>query len=111
MAASRCRSPENVLKEILEMAEFHANKPVNVMFADPNFIGNPRQVERLCDLLMEHDLNIEFGALVRADAMANHPQIVKKMCQAGIVKFEMGIESPNVKDLKSTKKRCSYKVP
>ena len=106
---SRCRSPENVMKEIIEMAEFHANKPVEVIFADPNFIGNPRQVERLCDLLMQNDLNIEFGALVRADAMANHPQVVRKMCQAGIVKFEMGIESPNVKDLQSTKKGVATK--
>jgi radical SAM superfamily enzyme YgiQ (UPF0313 family) len=109
VGCSRCRSPENVMKEILEMAKFHANKPVSVMFADPNFIGYPRQVDRLCDLLMEHDLNIEFGALVRADAIANHPQVVRKMCQAGIVKFEMGIESPNVKDLQSTKKGVSTK--
>jgi radical SAM superfamily enzyme YgiQ (UPF0313 family) len=106
---SRCRSPENVMKEILEMAEFHQNKPLSVIFADPNFIGNARQVERLCDLLMEHDLNIEFGALVRADMMANNPRIVQKMCQAGIVKFEMGIESPNVKDLESTKKGVATK--
>jgi len=106
---SRCRSPENVMKEILEMAEFHENKPVSVMFADPNFIGNPRQVERLCDLLMEHGLNIEFGALVRADMMANNPHIVRKMCQAGIVKFEMGIESSNIKDLQSTKKGVATK--
>lgn len=101
---SRCRSPENVLQEILEMARFHEYKPVSVMFADPNFIGNARQVERLCDLLMEHDLDIEFGALVRADMMANNPHIVRKMCKAGIVKFEMGIESPNSHDLQSTKK-------
>jgi hypothetical protein len=106
----RCRSPENVLKEIIEMAEFHANKPVNVIFADPNFVGSPKKVERLCDLLMEHDLNIEFGALVRADAMANNPQTVKKMCQAGIVKFEMGIESPNAKDLNSTRKGIATKA-
>ena len=106
---SRCRSPENVLKEILEISQFHANKPVSVMFADPNFIGNSRQVERLCDLLIEQDLNMEFGALVRADMMANNPRIVRKMCQAGIVKFEMGIESPNVKDLQSTRKGVATK--
>ena len=58
------------------------HKPVSVMFADPNFIGNARQVERLCDLLMEHDLNIEFGALVRADMMANNPRIVQKDVQS-----------------------------
>jgi radical SAM superfamily enzyme YgiQ (UPF0313 family) len=106
---SRCRSPENVMEEIIELAQFHANKPVNVMFADPNFIGNPKNVERLCDLIMERNLNLEFGALVRADMMANNPQVVRKMCQAGIVKFEMGIESPNVKDLKSTRKGIAIK--
>jgi magnesium-protoporphyrin IX monomethyl ester (oxidative) cyclase len=106
---SRCRSPENVMAEILEMAQFHGYKLVSVMFADPNFIGNPRQVDRLCDLLMEHDLDIEFGALVRADAMANHSKLVQKMCRAGIVKFEMGIESPNAKDLQSTKKGVATK--
>jgi hypothetical protein len=92
------------MKEILEMVEYHQRKSLNVIFADPNFMGNPRGVDRLCDLLMAHDLNIEFGALVRADAMAKYPDIVKKMCRAGILKFEMGIESPNPKDLKSTRK-------
>jgi radical SAM superfamily enzyme YgiQ (UPF0313 family) len=106
----RCRSPENVMKEILEMAEYHQRKPLSVIFADPNFMGNPRGVDRLCDLLMEHDLSIEFCALVRADAMAKYPEIVKKMCKAGILKFEMGIESPNSKDLKSTKKGITNRV-
>jgi radical SAM superfamily enzyme YgiQ (UPF0313 family) len=53
---------------------------------------------------------MEFCALVRADAMATHPQLVKKMCQVGIRRFEMGIESPNVKDLKSTKKGVTNRV-
>jgi radical SAM superfamily enzyme YgiQ (UPF0313 family) len=106
----RTRSAENVIKEILEMSEYHKRKPINVMFADPNFMGNPKQVDHLCDLLMEHDLNMEFCALVRADAMATRPQLVKKMCKVGIRRFEMGIESPNVKDLKSTKKGVTNMV-
>jgi len=76
---SRCRSPENVMAEILEMAKFHEYRPVSVMFGDPNFIGNARQVERLCELLMEHDLNIEFAALIRAEMMPNNPHKVRKM--------------------------------
>jgi radical SAM superfamily enzyme YgiQ (UPF0313 family) len=106
----RTRSPENVMKELLEITQYHNRKPVNVMFADPHFMGNPKQVDRLCDLMMQHDLNMEFCALVRADAMAAHPEIVKKMCQVGIRRFEMGIESPNTKDLKSTKKGTTSKV-
>ncbi|PVX24114.1 MAG: hypothetical protein CW691_08480 [Candidatus Bathyarchaeum sp.] len=106
----RCRSPENVMEEILQMAEYHQRKPLSVIFADPNFMCNPCGVDRLCDLLMDHDLNIEFCALVRADAMAKYPEIVKKMCNAGILKFEMGIESPSSKDLKATKKGITNKV-
>jgi radical SAM superfamily enzyme YgiQ (UPF0313 family) len=106
----RCRSPGNVMKEILEMAKYHQRKALSVIFADPNFMGNPSGVDRLCDLLMEHDLSIEFCALVRADAMAKYPEIVKKMCRADILNFEMGIESPNSKDLKSTKKGITNRV-
>jgi hypothetical protein len=98
------------MEELLEMSQYHKRRPVNVMFADPHFMGNPKQVDRLCDLMMKHDLNMEFCALVRADAMAANPQIVKKMCQVGIRRFEMGIESPNAKDLKSTKKGITSRV-
>ncbi len=106
----RCRSPEHVVKEVLEIAEYHEGKPVSVIIADPNFMGKPARVERICDLLLEHDLDMEFCALVRTDSMARHPEIVKKMCQAGILHFEMGIESPNNKDLKSTKKGITTRM-
>jgi len=105
-----CRSPENVMKEILEIVDYHQNRPLSIMFTDPNLMSNPKGVERLCDLLIEKDLEIEFSALVRADAIAKHSEIVKKMCQAGITKFEMGIESPHLKDLKSTKKGITSQV-
>ena len=106
----RCRSPENVFDELLEVSAFHAGKPVSVIIADPNFIGNPSRVEKLCELLIEQELDMEFCALVRTDQMARHPQMVKKMCEAGILYFEMGIESPNVKDLNSTRKGITTKV-
>jgi radical SAM superfamily enzyme YgiQ (UPF0313 family) len=100
----RCRSPENVMKEILEISKHHKGKSVNVMIADPEFMANPGRVGRICDLLQEHKLNMTFGALVRADSMARNPEVVRKMCEAGIASFEMGIESPITGDLKSTNK-------
>lgn len=100
----RCRSPENVIEETLEMVRYHEGNPLSVVFTDPNFMGNPERVGRLCDLLKERGLDIKFSAIVRSDYMARNPEIVKKMCEAGIISFEMGIESPNHKDLKSTKK-------
>ena len=106
----RCRSPENVVEEVLEIARYHERKPVNVFIADPMFMGNPARVGRLCALLQEHDLNMEFNALVRPDNMARNPEIVKRMCEAGIVYFEIGIESPNNKDLESTKKGITIRI-
>jgi len=106
----RCRSPENVMEEILEMERFHDGRLVNVTIADPDFMGKPSRVERLCDLLQEHAVNMEFCALVRTDRMARYPDIVKKMCDAGILYFEMGIESPNPQDLRSTKKGITTQI-
>ncbi len=106
----RCRSPENVMEEILEMVRYYEGRPLNVIFTDPNFMGNPERVGRICDLLQEHALDIKFCAMLRPDYMARNPEIVKKMCEAGIIWFEMGIESPNPKDLKSTKKGMTTRV-
>jgi anaerobic magnesium-protoporphyrin IX monomethyl ester cyclase len=100
----RCRSPKNVMEEILEISKHHRGKPVKIMIADPNFMVDPKRVSRLCDLLLEHNSNMTFSALVRVDSMARNPEVVRKMCKAGITSFEMGIESPKAEDLAATNK-------
>jgi magnesium-protoporphyrin IX monomethyl ester (oxidative) cyclase len=106
----RFRSPENVMEEILEMVSFHNNKPLSVDVTDPHFLGKPELVERLCDLLAQHELDIRFGVKVRADSVAKHPDIVRKMIAVGLEGFEMGIESPNMEDIKSISKGLSTDV-
>jgi radical SAM superfamily enzyme YgiQ (UPF0313 family) len=106
----RCRSPENVMKEIVEIANYRDERLVNIMFTDPNFIGYPDRVSRLCDLILESNLNVKFHAILRPNIIATYPELVKKMCDAGILWYEMGIESPNVRDLKQTKKGISNKI-
>ncbi len=98
----RYRSPENVMAEIIKIVEFHKGKPLSVEITDPQFMGKPKLVEQLCDMLAQHELDIKFIAKVRPDMMANFPEIVRKMIAVGIDSFEMGIESPNLKDLKAT---------
>lgn len=100
----RYRSPENVMSEILEIVTFHNRKPISIDVTDPNFMGKPKLVDQLCDLLAQHDLDIRFGVKVRADSVARYPDIVRKMIAVGIEGFEMGIESPNMRDIKSTSK-------
>lgn len=100
----RYRSPKNVVEEILEIVKFHNEKPLSIEVTDPHFMGNPKLVEQFCDILAEHKLNIRFGVKVRPDSIAKHPEIVQKMIAVGIEGFEMGIESPNMKDINSTSK-------
>jgi len=106
----RFRSPENVYAEIIEMTRYHDGKPFECIFADPDFMSDARRVDQLCDLMKGGDLNISFCAMVRADAMAKYPDVVRKMCEVGIRRFEMGIESPNLSDLRSTKKGITTRV-
>ncbi len=106
----RCRSPENIIEEIQEIKEYHEERALQVIFTDPNFMGTPKRISNLCDLLQKYDFNIEFSVMVRADNMARNPEIVKKMCETGIISFEMGIESPNPKDLKATRKGVKTSV-
>jgi radical SAM superfamily enzyme YgiQ (UPF0313 family) len=100
----RYRSPENVMAEIIKIVEFHKGKPLSIEITDPQFMGKPKLVEQLCDMLAQDKLDIRFIAKVRPDMMAKFPKIVRKMIDVGIDSFEMGIESPNMKDLKSTLK-------
>jgi len=106
----RVRSPENVVKEVAEICEFHGGRKVIGFIVDPSFMGIPQRVERIAELLRDQDLNIEFMALVRTDHMAKYPEIVRKMCEAGILYFEMGVESPNPRDLESTRKGITTQI-
>jgi radical SAM superfamily enzyme YgiQ (UPF0313 family) len=100
----RYRSPENAIDEILKIVTFHNGKPLSIDVTDPHFMGKPKLVDQLCDLLAQHNLDIRFGVKVRPDSIAKHPEIVRKMIAVGIEGFEMGIESPNMKDIESTSK-------
>ncbi len=107
----RFRSPENVIEEIKQIYnEIHKRKRMRILIGDPNFMGNPKIVSRLCDLLSELKYDIVFNAMVRADSMARHPEIVKKMCDNNITHFCMGIESSNQKDLNATKKGINLQI-
>ena len=106
----RFRSPENVMKELLELVSFHNGAPLQIFAVDPNFMGDPEKTNFLCDLLHEHKLDIRFSVLARVDSVANHPQLVKKMCDNGFLSFEMGIESQKMEDLKDTRKGITLEM-
>ena len=106
----RFRSPENVMRELLEIVSYHKGRPLYIFVTDPNFMGSPKKVDCLCDLLHQHDLDTRFSVMVRADSIVRNPELVKKMCRNGILNYEMGIESPKAEDLKNIQKGITLKM-
>ena len=96
---ARFRAPENIMKELNEIVSFHKGRKLQILVTDPHFIGDPKRIDRLCDLLQEHKLDITFSVMTRVDSITNHPNLVKKMCDSGILSYEMGFESSSQKDL------------
>lgn len=106
----RFRSPENVMKELLEIVSFHKGRPLSIFVTDPNFMGSPKVIDRLCDLLHHYKPDIRFSVLVRADSVVRNPELIRKMCENGINKYEMGIESPKAEDLKNIQKNITLEM-
>lgn len=106
----RFRSPENVMKELLEIVSFHEGRPLHIFVTDPNFLGSPQRVDHLCDLLRQHELDIKFTVLVRVDSVVRNPALIKKMCENGICIYEMGIESPRAEDLINVNKGITLEM-
>ncbi len=104
----RFRSPENIIAELQEIVEFHHHRPIHMLVADPDIMGNPKHLDKILDALLELQEQLKhklaFNAMVTCRRVAKFPEVMGKMCRAGINKFCMGVESPSNQDLKMTKK-------
>lgn len=100
----RFRSPENIIKELYEIVSFHNGKPLQILATDPYFMGDPKRIDHFCNLLQKHRLDIIFSVMTRVDSIVRYPELVKKMCDSGILSYELGFESPNQNDLDNVKK-------
>jgi anaerobic magnesium-protoporphyrin IX monomethyl ester cyclase len=104
----RYRSPDNVIEEIEQLVKLHRGKRLRLHIADPNFGGNIRITEELCDKLIAFrqrcETKINIFISVRTSTMANHPNLVSKLCQAGVDFVFVGMESPKAEDLKAIRK-------
>ncbi len=101
---TRFRSPENIMQEIREIYDYHKKKPLRILIGDPHFLVNPKRVDRLCDLILEANLDITFQVMSRTEPIAYNENLIEKMVRAGMVSWEVGIESYKQEDLNSTGK-------
>jgi radical SAM superfamily enzyme YgiQ (UPF0313 family) len=84
-------SPENVVKEVEVLVEQYGAKVI--WFYDDTFNYNIKRTHRICDLLIERQLNIKWYCEVRVDLMSR--QLTQKMAAAGMFYAGFGIESGN----------------
>lgn len=107
----RYRSPERAFEEILSIYELHGRKPLRILISDPNILGQHKPTERLAELLIAagngwgNDIDITFQVMSRAEHIVMHPEVVEKMIRAGMISWELGLESSSEEDLKITKKQ------
>lgn len=95
----RTRSAENVFRELQQLAQagFKA-----VIFFDDNFTGDVKRVDRLCRLILEHDLQMHLAC---AGVLQKVPDdTLKLMHQAGFDLLFVGVESGSDAQLRRYKK-------
>lgn len=110
----RYRKPEEVIKELEAILRFYKENKMAIQIADPNFCGNPRIAEKLCDCLIEfkstNKIEIAFMGGGRADIIGNNEAIAQKLGKAGLDVFLMGIETPNERHLELMGKNMTKKL-
>lgn len=88
------RSPESIVREIEQMdADL-------VLFVDDVFTHQPDRVSRICDLLIARKIRKHYIVNARLE-IADHPDVLAKMEQAGFIALLIGVESTQDATLKS----------
>jgi anaerobic magnesium-protoporphyrin IX monomethyl ester cyclase len=88
----RMQSPERIIKEIVHAISFFHTR--SFFFYDDNFTANRNRVRDICNLLIASNLNITWITQVRSD-VANDPELLALMEEAGCRFFFIGFESIN----------------
>ncbi len=87
----RTKSPERVIRELMRIP------PTTklVFFTDDNFSLQRKRVMRICELLEKTKLSkrLMFVCQSRVDDIANNPDMVEAMSNAGFICFFLGFES------------------
>jgi anaerobic magnesium-protoporphyrin IX monomethyl ester cyclase len=89
----RFRSPENVIKEIDLLVKSYNVKTIK--FLDELFAINEERVDRICDLLIQRNYNLNIWAYARINTV--NEKMLRKMKKAGINWLCYGIESGSKK--------------
>jgi len=99
----RWRKPEKVVEEIEFQHKRYMTK--SFRFHDSLINGSPKNLEKICDLLIEKDLDITWGGNARVEKLPEY--LTSKMAKAGCRFLLFGIESASQNVLDSMQKKIS----
>jgi radical SAM superfamily enzyme YgiQ (UPF0313 family) len=95
------RSPRSVVNEIKHVIDLHGIK--HFYFINEVLTLNKPYINEICDLIIEERLDITFEGGTRANLL-DEP-LVKKMKQAGLIRFAFGLETVDPELRKTMKKQ------
>lgn len=95
------RSPENVVSEMKYLANKFNIK--GIYFQDWEFLIDKNRVSKICDLIKENNLSIQWGCNARGSDI--NEEIVSKMKDASCVRINIGFETASQKILDLAKKQ------
>lgn len=85
---SWCRSPENMMEELEYIAKCGFNE---VCFRDLTFGLNRPRAKKLCELMIERKLPLQWVCTTRVDTVDE--ELLTLMSKAGCIAIEFGVES------------------
>ena len=97
----RAKTAERAIEEIRLLVERFGAK--RLIIHDPIFTLDRKRIERLCELLIEADLGVEW----ECESHMNHldPELIELMHRAGLRILAYGVESANEEVLKKANRR------
>ncbi len=100
----RMQSPQRIIEEIRHAMKYFRSR--TFFFYDDNFTANKKRITELCNLIIGSDIDITWTTQVRSD-VANDPELLDLMEEAGCRYFFIGFESINNETLAAMHKSQS----
>jgi len=97
----RMRSPENIVSEFKNIKEKY--RVSTIRFNDSLINCNIKSLEKLCDLLIEENIGMQWMGMARVRSEMTD-KLLRKMRQAGCMGLWFGIESGSQRILRKMKK-------
>ncbi len=102
----RANSPETVFNMMRHLQEQFGIQ--HIQFVDDLFLASRIRTLKLCDLIIENNLNISWGCTARVDTVK--PDVLKRMKQAGCWEISFGLETGSNELLQKMEKAARVEV-